>query len=154
MARKKKTEIEESLELTETLTDNVEVTENIKNTKRILKSVNTSKDFEYIPKDEIDSENPIKFKFKMCSNSETAMYNDALYKAEGTKIITCQNAVDLQMVKGKVYLIQNVLIDDNDMKDIILKNDIKDFFENTCPAEWISDLASFIRVISAYKGEI
>ena len=155
MAKKK---VVEEAELVENAVDVglEESTQPIINTKRALKSIDILKDFIWIPKEEIDLDNPTRFTFKMCTNSELAFYNDSLYKAEGTKILTCQSAVDLQMVKDKVFLIENVLTEDEAYNNVDIKgkNDIKDFFDRICPPDWISEMASYIRVVSAYRGEI
>jgi len=119
--------------------------------KRKLVTLDLEKEFEWIPTEEIDEEKPTKFYYKALSNREFEKYNSQLFKNEEGKLISEQGIVDYDMSKAKLVRVENIEID-NSIKTI-KEEDIDDKFMDILPLDWISDLASSIRVTSMLKGK-
>ena len=109
------------------------------------------KEFKYTPTDFIDDENPLTFVFTLLSNSEQALLNDKLQCLQGDIVYTNFSQVDLETIKLKVHRIENYL---QDGEYVTIANIPLDFFEAEIKLEIASDLASYIRTLSTYDGEL
>ena len=139
---KKSKEDVESVEVTE---DNIEG-----KSKQFIKR-DLTKEFKYTPTDFIDDKNPLTFVFTLLSNSEQAQLNDKLQCLQGDIIYTNYSQVDLETIKLKVHRIENYL---SNGEYTSLTNIPLDFFEAEIKMDVVSDLASYIRTLSSYDGEL
>ena len=119
--------------------------------KRKLVTLDLEKEFEWIPPEELQEEKPTKFYYKALSNREFEKFNSQLFKNEEGKLISEQGVVDYDMAKAKLVRVENIEIDGS--IKVIKQEDIDDKFMDILPLDWISDLASAIRVTSMLKGK-
>lgn len=112
-----------------------------------------SKEYEWIPSDEIELDEPLRFIFTMANNIELAHYNDNLMKLEGNSIVTYQNWVDIELLNRKLVRIENIEID-GEIKTIYDKPTINLIIDKVLDLDTINELSGFIRVISNCKGKL
>lgn len=119
--------------------------------KRKLVKLDLDKEFDWIPPEELQEEKPTKFYYKALSNREFEKFNSQLFKNEEGKLISEQGLVDYDMSKAKLVRVENIEIDGS--VKVIKQEEIDDSFMDILPLEWISDLASSIRLTSMLKGK-
>ena len=112
-----------------------------------------SKEYEWIPSDEIELDEPLRFIFTMANNIELAHYNDNLMKLEGNSIVTYQNWVDIELLNRKLVRIENIEID-GEIKTVYDKSTINLIIDKVLDLDTINELSGFIRVISNCKGKL
>lgn len=119
--------------------------------KRKLVTLDLEKEFEWIPTEEIDEENPTRFFYNALSNREFEKVNSKMVKFEEGVTHVEEGVVNYDTVKLKLIRIENIDLDGS-LKTIEQK-DITDSILDALPREWIADLASDIRVTSVLKGK-
>ena len=121
--------------------------------KRAFSIVDYKKEYEWIPSDEIELDNPLRFIFTLANNHELANYNDNLMRLEGNSIITYQNLVDIELLNLKLIRIENIEID-GVVETVEYKPRISLIVDKVLDLELINELSGYIRVLSNHKGKL
>lgn len=121
--------------------------------KRAFSIVDYKKEYEWIPSDEIELDNPLRFIFTLANNHELANYNDNLMRLEGNSIITYQNLVDIELLNLKLIRIENIEIDEV-VETVEYKPRISLIVDKVLDLELINELSGYIRVLSNHKGKL
>lgn len=153
---RKKTQSKPTVKISETdLFVKIGQTETLKepSKKRAFTIVDYTKEYEWIPSDEIDLENPLKFIFTLATNKELANYNDNLMRLEGNSIVTYQNLVDIELLNLKLIRIENIEID-GEVELVESKPRLSLIVDKVLDLDLINELSGYIRVMSNHKGKL